>query len=97
MDLSKLITNLEAITEQLKILNGKVEKRQQTIEEIKEEYPIPDGFTVDEYWKVYKKECGYSLMTKRCQKNIYRDFIRKYRPEKYQEILARDRNRSKNK
>ena len=105
MDLSNLITNLEEITTQLKNLNRYLvpkkskleEKREQTIKKMKEEYPIPDGFTVEEYWNFYKEEHGYYFMTRTIRMQMIREFEKKYRPEKHQEQLERDRKNRLNK
>ena len=70
---------------------------QQIIEETKEKYPLPDGFTVDEYWKFHKEEKGFSFMTRSIQAQIRRVFDRKYRPEKHQKKLEKERNNYKNK
>ena len=105
MDLSNLITNLEEITNQLKILNRNLvpkkskleEKREQTIKKMKEEYPIPDGYTVEEYWDFYKEEHGYYFMTRTIRQQMIREFEKKYRPEKHQEYLERQRKYKLNK
>ena len=91
MDFSNLITNLEETIKQLKKMNVKNLTLQQTIEETKEKYPLPDGFTVDEYWEFHKDEQGFSFMTRSIQAQIRRVFDRKYRPEKYYNGLKKKR------
>ena len=97
MDLSKLITNLEAITEQLKQLNYEDIEKKKHIENVKKDNPIPDGFTVDTYWTHYKKECEYSKKTASQQRQILRRFDRNYQPEKHEAQLERERKRNRQK
>ena len=91
MDFSNLITNLEETIKQLKKMNEENLTLQKTIEETKEKYPLPDGFTVDEYWEFDKDEKGFSFMTRPIQDKIRREFNRKYRPEKYYNGLKKKR------
>ena len=87
MVLSQLEKDLEEISNKIKIFN---------VEEIKEKYPLPDGFTLEEYWKFHIEQQGFSFMTLLLKQQIRKEFDRKYRPEQQLENLKRmERNKKK--